>query len=148
MIRSYMKACIDSGTGKYAKVEGYSMGGKTGTAQKIPRGNGKYLVSFIGFAPANNPEVLIYVVVDEPNTDAQDNSRYPQEISYNIMSELLPYLNVFQDEGASVSSKPTETIVEGTSDVNVPEPMEDTEEITGGNRLEDDGVTNDEMDLY
>lgn len=148
MIRSYMKACVDGGTGKTAKVEGYSMGGKTGTAQKIPRGNGKYLVSFIGFVPAENPEVLIYVVVDEPNTDAQDNSRYPQEITRNILTELLPYLNVFQDESASVSTEPSDDVEGETLDVNVPEPLEDTEEITGGNRLEDEGMTNEEMELY
>lgn len=148
MIRSYMQACVDEGTGKYAKVEGYSMGGKTGTAQKIPRGNGKYLVSYIGFAPADQPEVLIYVVVDEPNTDAQDNSRYPQEIAHNIMSELLPYLNVFQDEGVSGSSVDAGDLHDGVADENVPEPLADPEVITGGNGLDEDGVTNDEMDLY
>lgn len=148
MIRSYMKACVDSGTGKYAKVEGYSMGGKTGTAQKIPRGNGKYLVSFIGFAPVDDPEVLIYVVVDEPNTDAQDNSRYPQEISYNIMSELLPYLNVFQDESSGDGDRTAEDLHDGVSDVNVPEPLEDAEEITGGDRLGDSGIANDEEEWY
>lgn len=147
-IRSYMQACVDGGTGKYAKVEGYSMGGKTGTAQKIPRGNGKYLVSYIGFAPVDQPEVLIYVVVDEPNTDAQDNSRYPQEIARNIMSELLPYLNVFQDEGVSGSTVDSEDLHDGVSDENVPEPLVDPEIITGGNGLDEDGVTNDEMDWY
>ncbi len=148
LIRSYMQACVDSGTGKYAKVEGYSSGGKTGTAQKIPRGNGKYLVSYIGFAPADEPEVLIYVVVDEPNTDVQDNSRYAQEIAGNIMSEVLPYLNVFQDEGISDSNQTTETVKESISDTNVPIPPEEVEEVTGGNTLEDEGITNEEMELY
>lgn len=148
LIRSYMQACVEDGTGKYAKVEGYSMGGKTGTAQKIPRGNGKYLVSFIGFAPADDPEVLIYVVVDEPNADAQDNSRYPQEIAHNIMSEVLPYLNVFQDESDSTQVQDSTELKEGVADVNVPVPPTDAEEVTGGNTLEDDGVTNQEMELY
>lgn len=148
MIRSYMQACVDNGTGKYAKVEGYSSGGKTGTAQKIPRGNGKYLVSYIGFAPADDPKVLIYVVVDEPNTDVQDNSRYPQEIAKNIMSEVLPYLNVFQDEGVTGNQQDPGEIREGISDINVPVPQEEEEEITGGNTLEDEGITNEEMELY
>ena len=50
-IRSYMELSVKEGTSHYSKVQGYSSGGKTGTAEKFPRGNGKYLVSFIGFAP-------------------------------------------------------------------------------------------------
>lgn len=148
MIRSYMQASVEGGTSKYSKVEGYSSGGKTGTAQKIPRGNGKYLVSFIGFAPADEPEVLIYVVVDEPNTDTQDNSRYPQEIAKNIMTEVLPYLNVFQDEAAQTVPDAGETLRDGIADVNVPEPPSEEEDVNGGNTLQDEGVTNQEMELY
>ena len=74
------------------------MGGKTGTAEKLPRGNKKYLVSFIGFAPVDDPAVVIYVVVDEPNVDDQANSTYAQFIAQGILSELLPYLNVTPDE--------------------------------------------------
>ena len=80
------------------RVQGYSSGGKTGTAEKYPRGNNKYLVSFIGFAPVDDPAVVIYVVVDEPNTEEQANSTYPQYIAQGILSELLPYLNVKPDE--------------------------------------------------
>mgnify|MGYP000128665468 FL=1 len=56
------------------------MGGKTGTAEKVPRKQGNYLVSFIGFAPLDDPQVAIYVVVDEPHTDNQANSVYAQEL--------------------------------------------------------------------
>ncbi len=59
---------MDYGTGKGAQVEGYDIGAKTGTAEKLPRETGKYLLSYMGYAPQNNPEVLIYVVIDEPNT--------------------------------------------------------------------------------
>lgn len=97
-IRSYMKASVDYGTSRSSKVQGYSMGGKTGTAEKLPRGNKKYLVSFIGFAPVDDPAVVIYVVVDEPNVDDQANSTYAQFIAQGILSELLPYLNVTPDE--------------------------------------------------
>ena len=69
LIRQYMGTVMESdGTGAAAKVDGYSMGGKTGTAQKYPREDKKYLVSFIGFAPLDDPQVVVYVVVDEPNT--------------------------------------------------------------------------------
>ena len=85
-------------TGKKARVAGYTMGGKTGTAQKIPRSDRKYLVSFIGFAPADNPQVICYVVVDEPNADSpttQASSAFAQEIFKNIMKEAMPYLNIY-----------------------------------------------------
>ena len=97
-IRSYMESSVLEGTSHYSKVLGYSSGGKTGTAEKFPRGNNKYLVSFIGFAPVDDPQVVIYVVVDEPNTDNQATSSYPQYIAQGIMSELLPYLNIAPDE--------------------------------------------------
>lgn len=97
-IRSYMELSVQQGTSHYSKVRGYSSGGKTGTAEKFPRGNGKYLVSFIGFAPVEEPEIVIYVVVDEPNVEDQATSRYPQYIAQGILSELLPYLNIAPDE--------------------------------------------------
>ena len=97
-IRSYMQSSVESGTSHYSKVQGYSSGGKTGTAEKFPRGNGKYLVSFIGFAPVDDPQVVIYVVVDEPNAENQATSSYPQYIAQGILSELLPYLNIAPDE--------------------------------------------------
>ena len=84
-------------TGKKDRVAGYTMGGKTGTAQKVPRSARKYLVSFIGFAPADNPQVVCYVVVDEPNADSpttQASSAFAQEIFKNIMKEAMPYLNI------------------------------------------------------
>ena len=97
-IRSYMAQSVAEGTSRFSKVFGYSSGGKTGTAEKLPRGNGKYLVSFIGFAPVDDPQVVIYVVVDEPNAAEQASSTYAQFIAQGILSELLPYLNVEPDE--------------------------------------------------
>ena len=97
-IRSYMAQSVAEGTSRFSKVFGYSSGGKTGTAEKLPRGNGKYLVSFIGFAPVDDPQVVIYVVVDEPNAAEQASSTYAQFIAQGILSELLPYLNVDPDE--------------------------------------------------
>ena len=85
---------MDYGTGQNAQVEGYDIGAKTGTAEKLPRGNGKYLLSYIGYAPQENPEVLIYVVVDEANVDAQDNSALVLDLSKKIMEEAFPYLGI------------------------------------------------------
>ena len=107
-IRSYMQASVLEGTSRTSKVEGYSSGGKTGTAEKLPRGNKKYIVSFITFAPVENPQVLMYVAVDEPNAEEQADSKYPQYIAQGILSELLPYLNVTPDESEDGTIPKTE----------------------------------------
>jgi len=98
ILRSYMYNTVTSGTGTTAKVDGYSLGGKTGTAEKQPRNQGNYLVSFIGFAPYENPEFVIYCIVDEPNTADQPHSYYAQNIVREILEEVLPYMNIYPDE--------------------------------------------------
>ncbi len=98
LLKSYLVAAVEEGTAKTAKVAGYSMGGKTGTAEKYPRGNGNYLVSFIGFAPAEDPQVVIYVVIDEPNVSNQAQSSLATTLAEEILEEILPYLNIFPDE--------------------------------------------------
>ncbi len=98
-IKEYLYSTVsEGGTGKYAKVNGYSMGGKTGTAQKIPRGQGNYLVSFIGYAPQEKPQLMVYVIVDEPNAEDEAHSSYAQGIAQEIFAETLPYLNIYPDE--------------------------------------------------
>lgn len=97
-IKGYLYNTVTSGTAKSAKVEGYSMGGKTGTAEKYPRRNGKYLVSFIGFAPVENPEVLVYVVINEPNVENQAQSSLATNLAKDIFTELFPYMNIYKDE--------------------------------------------------
>ena len=94
ILKDYMLGVVQEGTGSLAAVEGYDVGGKTGTAEKLPRGNGKYLVSFIGYAPQDNPEVVVYVVVDEPNVPGQASSSYATELSSKIMTEIFPYLGI------------------------------------------------------
>ncbi|MBQ1508008.1 MAG: hypothetical protein IIZ47_01170, partial [Erysipelotrichaceae bacterium] len=86
------------GTGYLAKIPGYSMGGKTGTAEKLPRGEGNYVLSFVGFAPLDDPQVIVYVTVDEPNTTRQETTIYAMSIARNIFSELLPYMHIYPDE--------------------------------------------------
>ena len=88
----------NNATGRGARIAGYAMGGKTGTAEKIPRDKTNYVVSFIGFAPVDHPQVVLYVVVDEPNAVKQSTSSFAQEIWKNIMKEALPYLNIYPTE--------------------------------------------------
>ena len=94
IIKDYMYGVVEEGTGKSAAVEGYAIGGKTGTAEKLPRRNGKYLVSFIGYAPQENPQVFVYVVVNEPNAQGQANSGFATELASKIMGEIFPYLGI------------------------------------------------------
>ncbi|MBR3170613.1 MAG: cell division protein FtsI [Lachnospiraceae bacterium] len=155
-IRSYMKLAVDEGGCGYAKVNGYSMGGKTGTAQKIPRADGKYLVSFIGFAPYENPQIVLYVVVDEPNATQQADNRYAQWIAKDLLTEILPYMNIYPDEellpaneilnSTLENSLSTEAEADTVADTNVPEVMgsEDAANTQGGNTFLDDGITNEE----
>ena len=149
-IRSYMAASVDHGTSRTSKVQGYSSGGKTGTAEKLPRGNGKYLVSFIGFAPVENPKAVVYAIVDEPDVENQANSVLAQEIVKEIYTELLPYLNVFPDDTDGVTGEGSET---GTDDPNVAAPVQEddtensAENSAENSNIENGGLTNAELDL-
>ncbi len=81
------------GTGKTARPAGYMIGGKTGTAQTLPRGNRQYVVSFMGYAPASDPDIAIYVVVDRCNVQYQDDAKFATRIVRAVLTEALPYLN-------------------------------------------------------
>lgn len=159
LIRQYMGTVMESdGTGAAAKVDGYSMGGKTGTAQKYPREDKKYLVSFIGFAPLDDPQVVVYVVVDEPNTEYQADSLYAQYIYKGVMTEILPYLNIFQDEEVTDKANAKMTYLENlinqqaesnrqsdsTDDTTTAAPPEDDSETKLDNKQESEGITDEE----
>ena len=98
ILKEQMYNTVEKGSAGSSKVDGYSMGGKTGTAEKIPRKQGNYLVSFMGFAPYDNPEILIYCIVDEPNSADQPHSYYAQNIVREILEEIFPYMNIYPDE--------------------------------------------------
>lgn len=158
-LKQYMYSTVTSGTGNTAKVDGYSMGGKTGTAQKVPRDGVNYLVSFIGFAPVEDPQLMIYCIVDQPNDADQPHSSFAQNIVREILEEVLPYMNIYPDEeitglhsGWDITGKDTgsaattdrvtgnitETEPEGTDDV--PDAMED---IPGAEENKEDNAQND-----
>lgn len=97
-IRSFLKSTVEEGTASPAKVKGYSVGGKTGTAQKHKNNRvlqSKYLVSFIGCVPAENPEAAIYVIMDEPHVKDQAHSTYATEFSSRILKKVLPFLGQY-----------------------------------------------------
>lgn len=94
-IRSYLKSTVEDGTASPAKVKGYSIGGKTGTAEKRPVSEKNYLVSFIGCVPADDPDVAFYVVIDEPKVKDQAHSTYATEFSHRLMKKILPFLGQY-----------------------------------------------------
>lgn len=96
LMKQYMAGVVTEGTGSRAAVDGYTIGGKTGTAEKIPRNQGNYVLSFIGFSPVENPQIMLYVAVDEPNVESQSTSGAGALLFHAIMEDLLPYMNVYQ----------------------------------------------------
>ena len=130
-LRTALLRTVSEGTGKAAGVDGYEIGGKTGTAEKYPRKNGNYLVSFCGFAPADNPQVLCYVVVDTPHTADQPHSTYASGIFHNIMAEILSYLNVFPASAALEPAAENAGLPEseGISDLSETAPEPETETL-------------------
>ena len=101
LLKQYMKQTMTDGTGKNAQVEGYSIGAKTGTAEKGDRTKDDYILSYMGFAPAEDPEVLIYVVIDQVNAAEQDTSKYVTDLAREIMEEAFPYLNITKEVTAT-----------------------------------------------
>ena len=93
-IRSYMQETVENGTGTKAQIEGYTIGGKTGTAEKIPRNKKDYYVSFIGFTPVEKPELLVYVTIDEPNVSFQANAGLAVELEKSCMEEIVNVLGI------------------------------------------------------
>lgn len=102
-LRKYLTTAVQKGTGRKSQVPGYLTGGKTGTAEKIDlstgqRDKGKYLVSFIGACPMDDPQVVIYVIVDEPNVPDQADSSYAQILFRQIATEVFPYMGLYPTE--------------------------------------------------
>lgn len=98
LIKKYLKTVVEEGTGTGCQIAGYEIGGKTGTAEKLPRNNGKYLLSFIGYAPYDNPQVVVYVTIDEINLPNQEQTSYAVHIVQKIMKQVLPYMGVIQEK--------------------------------------------------
>lgn len=127
---------VESVSGQPAQVAGYRIGGKTGTAEKVPRGTKARLVSFIGAAPIDDPQLVVYVVVDEANAEDQGQSSFASTIAGKIFSEALPYLQIF----------PTEEVPETETDENYDDYSADNEDEVDANEGADEGDNMDEAD--
>ena len=120
-VRNMLLNVVEEGTGSKAIVEGYSIGGKTGTAEKLPRNNGKYVLSFIGFAPADDPQVMVYCVVDEPRVDNPAFSSAGTVLFNMIAEDLLPYMNIHRTETPEHSEEGIDEIASPVYNGDAPE---------------------------
>ena len=143
-IRQYCRATVmeeggDRRTGRTARPAGYAIGGKTGTAETIPRKNGEYVVSFMGYAPADDPQIAIYVVVDRANASPQDDAKFATGIVRNVLTEVLPYLNIFMTE--ELSEKEIQELAEKQIEITnqyTQTPENGDDQNTGDNQTGDD----------
>ncbi len=115
-IRQQMKATVEEGTASPAQVKGYSIGGKTGTAEKRPVTDRNYLVSFIGCVPAENPQAAIYVIIDQPHVEDQAHSTYATEFASKIMKKILPFLGLYAEETEEEEAQAETEVVESSSE--------------------------------
>ncbi len=103
-MRYLLECVVEEGGGSNAQIEGYSIGGKTATSEKLPRGTGLYISSFIGFAPADDPEVITLITIDEP-----EGTYYGGTIAAPVVKELyeniLPYLGIDPEETEEESTE-------------------------------------------
>lgn len=97
LVKQYLRAVVNEGTAKKAKIKGYDIGGKTGTAQKVEKGkrvDDKYVVSFVGAVPMDNPQVSILFLLDEPK-DNSAGSGLTVQASEEILEKILPYMGIY-----------------------------------------------------
>ncbi|MGM9552145.1 MAG: penicillin-binding transpeptidase domain-containing protein [Clostridia bacterium] len=110
VMRAALEGVVATGTGKTAYVEGYRIGGKTGTSEKLPRGQGKYVASFIGFAPADDPQIVCLMLLDEPGAGQTGGSAVAAPAVAKILTDSLKYLGYepeLSDSGAELTYVPS-----------------------------------------
>jgi len=152
-IQQSMYQTVEAGTAGGAKVEGYAIGGKTGTAQKLPREAKTYVVSFLGQVPAINPEIVIYVIIDEPqNVVKQADSSIATKFASGIMKEVLPAVGIYpegdidyllpSEENAGNQTGDATTNTTGTDDTqrNEQTAQEGNSQNTGGSEDNQDAT--------
>lgn len=99
-----MESVVSLGTGRNAYIDGYRVGGKTGTAQKVKDGaymHGNYIVSFIGFLPANDPKIVVYLAIDNPKGITQYGGTVSAPIVKNILEDAIVALNIEKQDGGT-----------------------------------------------
>ncbi len=113
-IRDILEGVVSDGTSKNAFIRGYRLAGKTGTSEKTPRGNGKYVASFVGFAPANDPEIIGLVMLDEPMGESHMGGAIAAPTFKKMFDEILRYMDIepqFTEEDLLIKDKEVPNVV-------------------------------------
>jgi len=149
-LRKMLREVVVAGTGKRAKVDGYSVAGKTGTAwkydEKLKRVNSaKYMSSFIGFAPADNPQVTIAVIIDEPKVGGRDGGQVAAPVFSKIAEAILPELKIRPDLSAEETVAEVDEIPAPPADDLPPGPITETsrEKVETGRDINGTGPETD-----
>lgn len=106
-VKTILEKVVAEGTGKKAYVAGFHVAGKTATSQTLPRSANKYIASFLGFAPADNPQVLVLVIINNPQ-GIYYGGTIAAPVAQEIFSNILPYLNIPYDENEALESSSEE----------------------------------------
>ena len=114
IMKEILESVVEVGTGNRTYIPGYRVGGKTATSEKLPRRNGKYIASFLTFAPAENPSVLALVLIDEPQ-----GAYYGGQVAGPVMKELLE--NVLPYLGVAPAYTEAELAMDGVAQITVPD---------------------------
>lgn len=112
-IRDILEGVVENGTSKNAFIRGYRLAGKTGTSEKTPRGNGKYVASFVGFAPANDPEIIGLIMLDEPMGESHMGGAIAAPTFKKIFDEALRYMDIepqFTEADLLITDKPVPNV--------------------------------------
>ncbi len=96
LMKDFLEAVVSDGSGQNGKIEGFRIGGKTATSEKLPRRSGKYISSYLGFAPSNDPKVMTLVLIDEPE-GAYYGGVIAAPVVKEIYENILPYLGIKQE---------------------------------------------------
>lgn len=149
LMRQYMYGTVSSGTGTDAQVEGYVIGGKTGTAEKINDDGsyeeGKYVVSFIGFTPVDDPEVVLLVILDETDNNT---SHEAANLASQMFEKILPALGLYPDNGANQNApSPNQGQSAEAGDNSSAAPADDDTSSSEGDSSEPEGDTDDDSNL-
>ena len=108
-MKELLEAVVAEGTGHRAYIAGYSIGGKTATSEKLPRSENRYISSFLGFSPADNPQVMTLILIDEPQ-GIYYGGTIAAPVVGEIYDNILPYLGIYKDENAEEETTQTISI--------------------------------------
>lgn len=110
-MRSILEMVVSEGSGKNGKVEGFSVGGKTATSQTLPRGSGRYISSFIGFAPAQDPQVIALAIINNPQ-GVYYGGQIAAPVVRQLFENILPYLGIMKSETSDAEKETTQEITD------------------------------------